>query len=100
MTKFHYIGTAITRFITSIYGPHTPQEKLQCLEEIHYTLTLVGGDYWIIGGDFNMFTSLREKKGGLRHLEADNLSFYRLIQDLNLVDLDKSNGTYTWTNKR
>ena len=30
----------------------------------------------------------------------DILAFYRLIQDLNLVNLDTSNETYTWNNKR
>ena len=57
-TKFHYRGTNIQGFITSIYGPIIPQEKQKFLEEIHYTSTLVGTTYWIIGGDFNMITSL------------------------------------------
>lgn len=26
-TKFHYIGTDTTRFITSVYGPNISQEK-------------------------------------------------------------------------
>ena len=64
-TKFHYIGTITIGFITSVYGLNIPQEKTQFLEEIYYTSTLVGKDYWIIGGDFNMITLLREKKGGL-----------------------------------
>ena len=62
-TKFHYIRTNTIGFITSVYGPNILQEKTQFLEEIYYTSTLVGIVYWIIGGDFNMITSLREKKG-------------------------------------
>ena len=64
-TKFHYKGTDIQGFITSIYGPNIPQEKQAFLDEIHYTSTLVEAAYWIIGGNFNMITSLSEKKGGL-----------------------------------
>lgn len=100
IAKFHYIGTETTGFITFVYGSNIPQEKMQFLEEIYYTSPLVGGEYWIIGRDFNMITSLREKRGGLRRLEVENLAFCQCIQDLNLVDLDTNNGTYTWNNKR
>ena len=44
-TKFYYIGTDTTGFITSVYGPNILQEKTQFLEEIYYTSTLVGKDY-------------------------------------------------------
>ena len=47
-----------------------------------------------------MITLLREKNGGLYHLEGDNLAFCQLIQDLNLVDLDTNNGIYTCNNRR
>ena len=60
----------------------------------------MGASYWIVGGDFNMITSLTEKKGGPRHLEIDNLAFYQIIQDLKPVDLETNNGIYTWNNKR
>jgi hypothetical protein len=99
-TKFHYRGTNITGFITSVYGPNIPQQKQQFLEEIHYTSTLVDVACWIVGGDFNMITSLSEKNGGLRRLEKDSLSFCQTIQDLKLVDLETNNGIYNWNNKR
>ena len=67
-TKFHYRGTDIQGFITSVYGPNIPQEKHTFLDAIHYTSTLVGAAYWIIGGDFNMITSLSEKKEGFTDL--------------------------------
>ena len=47
-----------------------------------------------------MITSLQEKKGGISHLETNNLAFCQLIEDLKLVDLDTNNGIYTWNNKR
>ena len=49
MENFHYKGTNITGFITSIYGPNIPQEKQQFLEEIQYTSILVDASYWIVG---------------------------------------------------
>ena len=61
-TKFHYRRTNIQGFITSVYSPNAPQEKQAFLEELHHTSSLVGVAYWIIGGDFNMITSLTEKK--------------------------------------
>jgi hypothetical protein len=61
-TQFQYRGTYIQGFITSVYDPNVPQEKQAFLEELHHTSSLVGATYWIIGEDFNMITSLTEKK--------------------------------------
>ena len=47
-----------------------------------------------------MITSLKQKKGVMRHLEIDSLAFCQLIQDLKLVDIDTNDGIYTWNNKR
>ena len=47
-----------------------------------------------------MITSLIEKKGGLHRLEQENLAFCKTIQDLQLVDLETSNGVYTWNNRQ
>ena len=83
-----------------MYGPNIPREKNQFLEEIHNTSTLVGSTYWKEGGDFNMITSLKDKKGGIRRLETYSLAFCQLIHDLKVVDLETNNGIYTWNNKR
>ena len=52
-----------------VYNPNAPQKKQAFLEEIHHTSSPVGVAYWIIGGDFNMITSLTEKKGELHRLK-------------------------------
>ena len=68
-TQFHYRGTDIQGFITLVYGPNAPEEKQAFLDRLHYTSSLVGEAYWIIGGDFNMITSLTEKKDGFADLK-------------------------------
>ena len=60
---------------------------------------LKGINYWIIGGDFNMITSLEEKKSEMRYLEADILAFNQLIQYLKLIDLENTNRIFTWNNR-
>jgi hypothetical protein len=47
-----------------------------------------------------MILTLEEKRGGKKHLEKDSAKFQELIENLRLVDIENSNGTYTWTNKR
>jgi hypothetical protein len=44
-----------------------------------------------MGGDFNLITSLNEKRGGIRHLDQDHLMFKDFIQNNQLIDLETSN---------
>ena len=70
------------------------------LNSIKTIISLAGNQYWIIGRDFNMITSLEEKKGGNRKLDEESKYFIDLIDDLSLVDIETTNGNHTWTNKR
>eukprot|EP00253_Pinus_taeda_P001927 PITA_01927 len=54
----------------------------------------------IIGGDFNMITTLLEKKGGLRKLNKDMEAFTSFIDDVKLVDILPKSGNFTWNNRR
>eukprot|EP00253_Pinus_taeda_P008283 PITA_08283 len=54
----------------------------------------------IIGGDFNMITTLLEKKGGLRKLNKDAEAFTSFIDDVKLVDILPKSGNFTWNNRR
>ena len=47
-----------------------------------------------------MIKSLAEKKGGIRKLEPESLAFTQMIDNLNLIDLEPTNGCFTWNNKR
>ena len=63
-TRFTYIGTTTTGFVTNVYGSYTISEKLQFIADLNYFSNLTVGDHWIIDGDYNMIKSLEEKKGG------------------------------------
>eukprot|EP00253_Pinus_taeda_P008568 PITA_08568 len=54
----------------------------------------------ILGGDFNMITSLMEKKGGLRKLNRDGEQFKDFIDNASLVDVYPKQGNFTWNNRR
>jgi len=54
----------------------------------------------VMGGDFNMITTLTEKKGGIRKLNKDSEAFLDFIKTTNLVDVLPRSGAYTWNNKR
>jgi len=39
-----------------------------------------------------------DKRGGIRRLEPEYGDFQNLIDNSNLIDLETSNGTFTWRN--
>jgi exonuclease III len=47
-----------------------------------------------------MILTLEEKTGGTKRLEQDSGKFKTLIDHLKLVDIENSNGTFTWSNRR
>jgi len=54
----------------------------------------------IFGGDFNMITTLTEKRGGIRKLNRDFEAFLDFNKLANLVDVFSRSGVFTWNNKR
>ena len=55
---------------------------------------------WLLGGDFNMITNIQENKGGRMHLDLDSNGFKKFIHGNHLIDLQTSNGIFTWNKKR
>jgi exonuclease III len=47
-----------------------------------------------------MIKSLAKKKGGICILEPESLAFTQMIDNLKLIDLEPTNGCFTWNNKR
>jgi len=47
-----------------------------------------------------MILTLEEKTGGIKRLEQENGKFKALIDHLKLVDIENSNGIFTWSNRR
>ena len=62
--KFYIIGTRISGLITNIYGPFALARKIEFLNSLDTMKAWVGDIHWILGGDFNLITSLQEKQGG------------------------------------
>eukprot|EP00253_Pinus_taeda_P013020 PITA_13020 len=98
--SFHILGTEIHGLLTNTYFPQDLHQKLEVLE----ALTALNANrlhpLWISGGDYNIITSLTEKKGGRMKLEEDSTGLKEFIQNNQLIDLQTSNGLFTWTNKR
>jgi hypothetical protein len=84
----------------NVYGPHNQEDKDKLMQRLELIRTLVTTRNWILGGDFNMILSLEEKIGGTKKLEQDSSKFKTLIDHLKLVDIENSNGTFTWSNHR
>ena len=60
----------------------------------------VGDSSWIMGEDFNLITSLGEKKGGRRSLDRFVEYFINFVEQSQLVDMETRNGWFTWNNRR
>jgi len=97
---YRCIGSNKSGCLTNVYGLANSRDKPDFLRSLHNTYILKQHNNWMIGGDFNIIRSLKEKKGGSRRLERDSEVFNNLIDDLHLVDMDASNGTHNWTNRR
>ena len=55
---------------------------------------------WIVGGYFNLITSLRENKGGRRVRDKYQEEFREILSQSSLVDLEIGDGWFTWNNRR
>ena len=62
-------------------------------------LSILSGDKWCIGGDFNVVRSLQEKFNSNRTTGSMKL-FDKLVRELNLKDPPLCNGKFTWPNFR
>ena len=62
-------------------------------------LSVVCGEQWCIGGDFNVVRNLQEKFNSHRVTRSMRL-FDELLRELNLKDPPLSNGQFTWSNFR
>jgi hypothetical protein len=83
-----------------MFMAQSQQEKNKFMDKLAYIKALVTTPNWILGGDFNMIMSLEEKAGGSKRLDPESGKFKTLPEHLNLVDIENSNGTFTWSNRR
>lgn len=94
------LGDKEVYLITNVYGPQKAEDKLRLLTSLEDLRDRHLGIPWIFGGDFNMIASLSKKKFGTRSLDRDSIAFQNFINNMRLVDIETSNGIFTWNNKR
>ena len=69
LADFQILGTEIKGTIMNIYGPSAFPLKQAFVHHLRWLCAMAKEGNWIIGGDFNLITSLQEKKGGRRMLD-------------------------------
>jgi exonuclease III len=65
------IGNTKVILCTNVYGPQVSEEKRGMIRDLEDLKTRSNNLPWILAGDFNIITSLAEKKGGTRRLDRD-----------------------------
>jgi hypothetical protein len=93
--ELHLIRTSIHGSLTNVYGPQIPSQKIKLLEFLESYKQDLPRKMWILGGDFNLITSLHEKKGGRRTLTQEDNRFKDFIDSFEMVDMETSNGLHT-----
>lgn len=61
-TYFNLLGIDWYGFTPNLYGPQVPTRKQNMVKHLHSLRDQVKPHKWIIGGNFNIITSLREEK--------------------------------------
>ena len=98
-TSFHILGSNIHGHLLNVYCPQPPEIKLQLLQFMSWFSQQHHESQLIIGGEFNMITSLTEKKG-LNIISTEYRLFKEDINDCRLVDLQPFACCFTWNNYR
>eukprot|EP00253_Pinus_taeda_P009137 PITA_09137 len=99
-TVFQPIGNSNSFLCINVYSPQKLEDKLSFLDTLHKIIRRYPSSKCIFGGDFNMITTLLEKKGGLRKLGRDAEAFAYFIETTKLVDVFPKSGSFTWNNRR
>jgi hypothetical protein len=87
--EYQLIGSNKPRFLTNVYGPFTPQDKIKFIQNLDQLANLIIYHSWILGGECNMVFHLEVKRGETRRLKEESGHFQALIDNLCLIDLEK-----------
>jgi hypothetical protein len=90
--RMQIIGNTEEILCTNVYGPHGPEENKGMIRDLEDIKGRATNLHWILAGDFNIITSLAEKKGGTRRLDRDAEEFSNFIDRAEMVDLQTKNG--------
>eukprot|EP00253_Pinus_taeda_P023364 PITA_23364 len=98
--EFQPIGNSGSFLCINIYSHQKLEDKITFLETLSKIIRRHLRSKCILGGDFNMITTLLEKKGGLKKLNRDVEAFANFIETVKLVDVHPKSGLFTWNNRR
>jgi hypothetical protein len=76
------------------------EEKRRMLLDLENLKAHSNNLHWILVENFNIITTLVEKKGGTRGLDRDAKDFSSFIDTVEMVDIKTSNVQFTWNNKQ
>lgn len=93
-------GNSKSFLCINVYDPQKLEDKISFLASLSKLIERHPDANYILGGDFNMITSLLEKKGGLRKLNRDAKAFISFIENARMVDVFPKSGKFTWNNSR
>eukprot|EP00253_Pinus_taeda_P023359 PITA_23359 len=93
-------GNSSSFLCINVYSPQKLEDKIMLLASLTNFIDRHPDVNFILGGDFNMITSLLEKKGGFRKLNRDGEAFIGFIDNARLVDVYPKQGKFTWNNRR
>ena len=93
--KFKVVGFPISGMVMNVYGPHHTGEKREFLYSLRRLKEEIANAHWVVGGNFNLMTSLEGKKGGRSRLEEASEAFRETIEYLGLVDIFPGEGWFT-----
>ena len=93
-------GNSESFLCVNVYGPQKTEDTISFLNSLNKLIARYPRSKCIIGGDFNMITTLLEKKGGLRKPNKDSEAFTSFIDNVKLVDILPKSGNFTWNNRR
>ena len=72
---FHPIGTNLHDQITNVYGPQLPDQNYSFLNFLQWIFLEQAHPMDVLGGDFNLITSLQDKCGGWCMLTKEDKLF-------------------------
>ena len=79
-------GTLSNMYVLSAF-PH----KIVFLKFLSWMKGQIGDSTWIMGGDFNLITSLGENKGGWRSMDILQEDFREFVEQIQLVEIETGN---------
>jgi hypothetical protein len=85
-------------WFSGVYGPQSDELKIQFLQELrNIRMACVGP--WVVGGDFNLIYRAHDKSD-VNMDRAMMGRFRRLLNDVELSEVDLMDRRFTWSNER